>query len=108
MLVKTERKSARKRGETRGRKRMVTVSLRLQHRINGRPYGPGDVVVREDLAIDLRSQEQQFKNAEQFLYQQGSAIIGAGNRLIRLPAERFNDALGSTISGAGAGFLVRT
>ena len=106
MLVKTERKSVRKPGETRGRKRMVTMTLTLQHCINGVRYGPGAVTVREDLAATFAEQERNAHQAETFLHQQGSAIIGAGNRLIRVPNELFSDSLNRIVSGALPGGLV--
>ena len=109
MLIKTANKSRRAPGETRGRKRMLTITLTMQHRINGVPYGPGDVTVREDLAATFAEQERNATDAENFLHQHQSAIIGAGNRLLRVPNDLFNDTMGQIASGANLrGLVART
>ena len=110
MLTKTTRKSRPdpRGGRKRGVKRQVRVDLSVQHSINGVKLGPGPVVVPEETAEYLRSQEQGFKRTETFLFQRGSAIIGAGNRLIRMPDHFFDEALGLALQGRGPGLVART
>jgi hypothetical protein len=109
MLVKTERKSKRKAGETRGMRPLVHLTLQTQHSINGRRYGPGAVTVPRAVADVLCSQESNALASDHVLHQSRSAIIGAGGRMIVTPNEFFDGAMGAAIAGTDPrSLLMRT
>lgn len=89
----------RKPGEKRGRKEWVGVDLTIRHSINGINYGPGTVRVHPDTAAVLKEQEQRFKDTEAYLRQNGAAIIGAGNRVVPVRTEFFDEAVASMSAG---------
>jgi len=99
LAIRTTKKSQRRGAETRGRKRMQTVHLTIMHCINGIRYGPGTLLLPEDVACEFRDREQKFKDSETYLYQQGSAIIGAGSRVIRMPTQFFESELATVLQG---------
>lgn len=92
-----KRAVTRKAGETRGRKpgpELVDVRLNIKHNINGMVYGPGMAYgVPKATADLLLEQESRFVEVEAMLHAQGSAIIGAGNRLIRVNPDYFDHAM---------------
>jgi hypothetical protein len=68
----------------------MSIELTTRHSINGRDYGPGRVTVPRELALCLLDNEQMFHWSEDYLRSQGSALIGAGNRLIPVSAHYFD------------------
>lgn len=77
-------------GRPPGRPPLVTIRLQVTHCINGKEYGPGMVTVDRDLAAFLGGQEENFKWTEEYLHKAGSAMIGAGSRLLDSRGHRIN------------------
>lgn len=78
----------------------VKVRLSLQHFVNGRAYGPGDVEVPQHLANEFLYREQQHRAQEESFYGTKSVIVGprvghgtnAFHRTTLVPNETFDDS----------------
>ncbi len=79
------------------RVRQVEVELRAQHSINGRPYGPGRIKVRKDVAAVLLEQERRAQEHEDIFYGKRAYIVGPGLRPIQVPYDSFDAALTAAI-----------
>lgn len=74
-----------------GAPRLEQVVLRTSHNINGQPYGPGVVMVREDIAAMLREQECRVAEGEERFYGRHAYLVGRGLKPRRVPYETFDD-----------------
>lgn len=72
----------------------VVVQLTERHTINGVPYGPGEVRVREHLARALMDTEQRIRdNLQNFLNPKSAQImLGYGSPRIKLVPSGYFDA----------------
>ncbi len=75
-----------------GAPRLVELVLRTSHSINGQPYGPGRVTVREDIAAMLREQEQRVAEGEERFYGRRAFLVGRGLKAREVPYDTFEDS----------------
>lgn len=71
----------------------MDIFLQERHHINGVPYGPGHVRVREDLAAVLTDNESRVSQHIQGLLQPRAGLVRPGGQVLVHP-DYFNQAWG--------------
>jgi hypothetical protein len=75
--------------------RLVDVTLRCKHTVNGVVYGPGKTRVRKDIAEGLLEGDRNAAAADDRFFGNRAGIVGARGRVIPVPPDLFDHYLAS-------------
>lgn len=87
--------------------RPVTIHLDVQHSINGRNYGPGDVRVPTKIANVLLEQERRSKESEDRLWEARSHIVVASQSGPNRKYSVANDSFDQLLAKPPAGLMLK-
>jgi len=108
LLARIEAKEARQKKPPRSgtkkpvkvKPKTVSIHLRMAHRINGIPYGPGQVWVPEAIAAVLRENDARALEGERLLFIQQAHLIeltGSSPRVRSVPPTLFDELMSGAL-----------